>query len=66
MGCKEIEHYIKSILIEPFTLYYKGGKLETELMEKLFIMYNCINIEDIYQCQKNDSFVSMKRQFAMS
>ena len=53
-SCKEIEHYIKSILIEPFTLYHKGGNLETRLMEKLFTMYKCINIEDVYYSTKDD------------
>ena len=60
-SCKEIEHYIKSILIEPFTLYHKGGNLETRLMEKLFTMYKCINIEDVYYSTKDDIALYFKQ-----
>ena len=52
MSCKEIQRYLKTILLEPFTLYYKGGNIEIQLIEKLFTMYKCINIEDIYNCTK--------------
>ena len=54
MSCKEIQRYLKTILVEPFTLYYKGGNIEIQLIEKLFTMYKCINIEDIYNCTKYD------------
>ena len=60
-SCKEIEHYIKSILMEPVTLYHKGGNLETQLMEKLFTMYKCINIEDVYYSTKDDIALYFKQ-----
>ena len=61
MSCEEIQTCLKTILIEPFTLYHKGGNLETRLMEKLFTMYKCINIDDVYYSTKDDIALYFKQ-----
>ena len=61
MTCEEIQQCLKTILIEPYTLYHKGGILETRLLDKLFTMFKCVNIEDVYYSTKDDISIYFKQ-----